>query len=175
MLREAVAMDTKRVVIFLIAFSLIVVPAITLAFSMTSSGNQTVLDGASVYKLITEKDPYTKWPLWPGKGKLYKGQHPHGAFLTTYVSKKAVKTIEKKRGSFPNGTIIVKENYKPDKKLAAVTVMYRVKGYNTDAGDWFWAKYKADGTIEKAGQVKGCINCHSAQIMNDWVFTGPVK
>ncbi len=168
-------MDIRKMVLLLMAISLIAVPAATWSFSMKTAGDQNVADGATVYKFITEKDPYTKWPLWPGKGKLYKGQHPHGAFLTTYVSKKAVKTIEKKRGSFPNGTIIVKENYMPDKKLAAVTVMYRVKGYDPDAGDWFWAKYKADGTIEKEGKVKGCIDCHSAQIMNDWVFTGPIK
>ncbi len=63
----------------------------------------------------------------------------------------------------------------PDKTLGAVTVMYRVKGYDSDAGDWFWAKYKADGSIEKEGKVAGCIGCHTAAIGNDWIFTGPVK
>lgn len=43
------------------------------------------------------------------------------------------------------------------------------------AGDWFWAKYTAAGKIEKEGKVSGCINCHSAVIDNDWIFTGPVK
>ena len=63
----------------------------------------------------------------------------------------------------------------PDKILGAVTVMYRVKGYDPEAGDWFWAKYKADGSIEKEGKVAGCIGCHTASIGNDWIFTGPVK
>lgn len=35
----------------------------------------------------------------------------------------------------------------PDKKLAAVTVMYKVKGYNPDAGEIFWMKFLQDGKI----------------------------
>jgi hypothetical protein len=75
----------------------------------------------------------------------------------------------------PNGAIIVKENYMPDKKLDAVTVMYRVKGFDPEAGDWFWAKYTAKGAVEAAGKVAMCSGCHAAVIPNDWIFTGLVK
>ena len=132
-------------------------------------------DGKAVYDYITKTSPYEQWPLWPGKDKFYKGQHPHGALLTTYVTESAKATINSKSGQFADGSIIVKENYMPDKTLGAVTVMYRVKGYDPEAGDWFWAKYKADGSIEKEGKVAGCIGCHTAAIQNDWVFTSPVK
>ncbi|MFO7983468.1 MAG: cytochrome P460 family protein [Desulfuromonadales bacterium] len=132
-------------------------------------------EGEAVYEYITETNPYQEWALYPGTDKLYEGQHPHGALLTTYVSKKAEKAITSRSGQFPDDSIIVKENYMPDETLGAVTVMYRVDGYNPDAGDWFWAKYKADGDIEKEGKVAGCIGCHTAAIENDWVFTGPVK
>jgi len=75
----------------------------------------------------------------------------------------------------PEGAIIVKENYGKDKKtLMAVTPMYRIKGYNPEGGDWYWAKYGADGTVLKAGKVKGCIDCHSVQKTKDWIFT-PTK
>ncbi len=161
--------------IILIAFSLIAVPMTAWAFSMKSTSIQKKTDGKTVYKYITQTEPYKKWALWPGKGEFYKGLQPHGAFLTTYVSKGALKTINKKTGSFPNGAILVKENYTPKKELDSITVMYRVKGYNPDAGDWFWAKYAADGTVQAEGNVKGCINCHSIQKMNDWVYTGPIK
>ena len=74
-----------------------------------------------------------------------------------------------------NNSIIVKENYSPDKKLVAVTVMYKVKGYNAEAGDWFWVKYGPDfGTLAE-GKVKGCLACHGAAASNDYVFTGTVK
>lgn len=132
-------------------------------------------NGQAVYEYITQANPYQDWALFPGKGKFYRGAHPHGALLTTYVSKDALDALNNRSGLFPDGSFIVKENYMPNKQLGAVTVMYRVKGYNADAGDWFWAKYKADGSIAKEGKVTGCINCHAAVITNDWVFTGPVK
>lgn len=131
-------------------------------------------DANAVYEYITQTDPYQNWPLYPGKGKLYQGRHPHGAFLTTYVSAAAEASIKDKAGMLPNGALVVKENYTPEKTLAAITVMYRVTGYNADAGDWFWAKYKADGSVEKSGKVAGCIGCHTTAIDNDWLFTGPV-
>jgi len=132
-------------------------------------------DGQAVYEYITKINPYTNWPLFPGKDKLYQGRHPHGAFLTTYVSEDALASIKAKQGNLPNGAMVIKENYSPEKKLAAITVMYRVSGYDAEAGDWFWAKYAADGSVQKEGKVNGCISCHKSVIMNDWVFTGPVK
>jgi hypothetical protein len=118
---------------------------------------------------------YTSWQLWPGKAKLYEGRHPHGSFLTTYVSKGAYKAIEGKKGSIPAGEFVVKENYTPEKQLDVITVMYRQAGYNADGGDWFWLKYKLEGTIMAEGQVGGCIGCHAAVKDNDWLFTGPIR
>jgi hypothetical protein len=148
-----------------------------LAVGFTQAGGMDLpkADGEAVYQYITQANPYQQWPLFPGKEKLYKGAHPHGAFLTTYVSPDALSAIDNKSGPLPDGSFVIKENYRPDKTLAAVTVMYRVKGYDAEAGDWFWAKYAADGKIQKEGKVTGCINCHASAIQNDWIFTGPVK
>ncbi len=52
-------------------------------------------------------------------------------------------------------------------QLMAVTPMHRVKGFNPEAGDWFWAKYDA------AGKVAGCINCHQARAAENWIFAEP--
>ncbi len=120
-----------------------------------------------------QSDNYTaNWKTWPGRAKMYKGTKPHGAFLSTYLNNEAYAGIEKKEKELPYGSILVKENYMPDKKLGAITVMSRVKGYNPDAGDWFWVKFAPDGkplTMEKdgktmtlAGKVPGCIGCHQA-------------
>lgn len=144
-------------------------------FAAAGGMDRPEADGRAVYDYITRAEPYQDWPLFPGKAELYKGAHPHGAFLTTYVSRDALPVIENQSGPLPDGSFIVKENYRPDKTLAAVTVMYRVKGYAAEAGDWFWAKYTASGEIEKEGRVSGCINCHTSAIQNDWIFTGPVK
>lgn len=131
--------------------------------------------GKELWGYLQKKGYTEKYSLWPGKGKLYKGAEPHGALLTTYVSKKALEAIEGKKGVMPPGSIVVKENYTPDKKLAAITVMYKVDKYNPDANDWFWAKYAPDGAIQAEGKVAGCIGCHGQQKDNDYLFTGKLK
>lgn len=118
--------------------------------------------------LVQQK--YTNWAPVPGKSDDYaEGQSPHGAFVKMYLNRKAAGNAK----SLPSGSVIVKENYGPDKKtLMAVTVMYKSKGYNPDGGDWYWAKYNPNGTIAKmppdkgsmkiAGRAKGCIMCHTS-------------
>lgn len=119
---------------------------------------------------IVTESPYKEWSLWPGKGELYKGSEPHGALLTTYVNDIALEAIKANRPMKP-GAIIAKENYTPDKKFVALTVMYKIDGYNPRAGDWYWAKYDANGMAQNAGKVEGCINCHGAAGGRDFLFS----
>lgn len=117
----------------------------------------------------------------------YTGMAPHGAILETITTEVSV--------GGHKGKLIVKRNYGPEgisikdvsadraKHLKAVTVMFRrEKGYDADNNDWFWVKYKPDGSLHTnpkgmmlAGRVakgmdKGCIACHSAQKEQDYVF-----
>ncbi len=110
------------------------------------------------------------WKFYPGKGALYTGQVPHGMLLTTYVNDPALRALNARATTMPEGAMIVKENYTPDKKLAAVTVMYKVKGFNPSAGDWFWLKYDGSGMVEASGKVAGCIGCHTPS-KRDFVLT----
>ncbi|MGW8368195.1 MAG: cytochrome P460 family protein [Gammaproteobacteria bacterium] len=110
---------------------------------------------------------------------------PHGAVLEQTETRLTV--------DGRTGTVIVKHNYmRPDGELTtgevmdsgwsdnlvAVTVMFkRESGYNSGAGDWFWAKYLADGSLDRtpqgtsmAGRVQGCIQCHSDADGDDYVF-----
>ena len=138
------------------------------------SETQITLPGpnaAALYKYITQLDPYTRWQLWPGKGKLYKGTEPHGSLLTTYVNDTAYRSAKGKT-AMTDGAIIVKENYTSDKKLVALTVMYKIKGYNPSSGDWFWAKYTPEGKVDASGRVKVCIDCHAAKKDNDYIYSG---
>jgi hypothetical protein len=131
--------------------------------------------GAALWSHLEKVDYSKKWKMWPGKTALYEGTEPHGALLTTYVNGVALKAIQEKKGTLPAGSIVAKENYTPDKKYAALTVMYKVPGYNPAANDWFWAKYTPDGKIEAEGKIEGCINCHGKKRTNDFIFTGPLK
>ena len=163
-----------RVKLTFLFLSLVVASTAFAAHHMAGE-NAPAADGKAVIEYLNQQKYQDNWQLWPGKSELYKGTHPHGAFLTTYVSAGAYKAIEEKAGGIPDGGFIVKENYSPEKKLAAVTVMYKKSGYNPEGGDWFWLKYAPDGKIEKEGKVGGCIGCHSAVQTNDWLFIGPLK
>jgi len=153
---------------------LVCLPLLALAMSGAPAQEASPpTDGAGLWQYLNSTSPYWKWDMWPGKGKFYPGTAPHGALLTTYVNKAAYDGIKARTGVLPYGSIIVKENYKPDKKPAAVTVMYKVKGYNPDGGDWFWVKYDPHGVVLAQGKVPMCISCHDKR--NDYVMTAPLK
>jgi hypothetical protein len=131
-------------------------------------------DAAQLNEYITKSKPYTSWQLWPGKGKLYPGKEPHGSLLTTYVNETAYSSVKGKKG-MADGSIIVKENYTAAKKFVALTVMYKLKGYNPAGGNWFWAKYGPDGKAIASGKVDACLRCHAEKKDNDFIRTGEVK
>lgn len=124
-------------------------------------------DGEALWNFISKISPYTGWSFWPDHLGLQEGDAPHAPQHKVYVNSTGLKA-EKAPADF--GTIVVKENIGNDNKLKALTVMYKVKDYNPEAGDWFWAKYSPAGKIAKSGKVKGCIQCHSSMEDNDFLF-----
>jgi Cytochrome P460 len=134
-------------------------------------------EGKALYDYITTGNSYKDWNKWPGKGELYPRSpgSPHGDFLTTYVSDNALSAIQDKKGILPDESIIVKENYDANKKLAALTVMYKEEGYDPGHNDWFWAKYGIDGSVQAEGKVQACIDCHGTKKDNDFTFSSPLK
>ncbi len=136
-------------------------------------GNNAGPSGEGLRKLIYKQTPYQKWALWPGKGKLYKGSEPHGAYITVYVNDTALQSIKTAKGMADN-SIVLKENYTADKKLASVTVMQKVKGYNPEGGDWFWVRFSPDSKVTHEGKVMMCLGCHTAVKANDYIYIGMV-
>ena len=137
---------------------------LSVAWSVAQEGPQ--VDGESLWERITVLSPYAKWDQWPDHTGMRSGKAPHGPLHTVYVNKTGLRKGYPK----PYGTIIVKENYTPAKKLAAITVMYKVKGYNSGAGDWFWVKYAPNGTVQKEGKPAGCVNCHMIRAEHDFIM-----
>ncbi len=75
----------KRNLVILICSFMILGLAGAVSIALAGGGAPKA-DGKAVYDYITKADPYQNRALFPGKDKLYKGKHPHGAFLTTYVN-----------------------------------------------------------------------------------------
>ncbi|PKN08127.1 MAG: hypothetical protein CVU73_09745, partial [Deltaproteobacteria bacterium HGW-Deltaproteobacteria-8] len=61
------------------------------------------------------------------------------------------------------------------KMLGAVTVMYKKKGFNPEAGDYMWLKYGPDMKIMAQGKADMCIQCHGSAKANDYIFLAPLK
>ncbi len=113
----------------------------------------------------------------------YEGTDPHGMMLETFY------TTANLDGH--TGALVIKRNYGPegvtadqvlgerDEHLASVTVMFRrAEDYAPDTGNWFWAKYLPDGSLDQApdgtalaGMAQGCISCHAAAEGEDYLFT----
>lgn len=158
--------------LILIPFLLFVIAVLTLAFfPKAEKDHMPEPKGEAVWEYITETNSYKNWDNWPGFEGMYEGQSPHGAFLKLYVNDAAKAALNGNFESMPANAIIVKENYNKQKKLAAVTPMYKVEDYNPKAGDWFWAKYGADGKIMAEGKVGSCIDCHAKMKEKDYLFS----
>ena len=134
------------------------------------SGDMPEADGKALWEYATKTNPYTGWEYFPGRDGIYKGTQPHGAMLKVYVNDLALQALREGK-PLPYGSIVLKENYGKDgKSLMAVTPMYRVEGFNPEGDDWFWAKYKASGEVDKSGKVEGCIKCHAEKKGSSWIF-----
>jgi Cytochrome P460 len=131
-------------------------------------------EAAELWQVLQDANYQDNWATVPGKGTMYEGQPPHGAFLSTYLSPEAAEGMNMKTGTMPDEAVIVKENYKPDQTLDAVTVMYKEAGFDPAHGDWFWAKFAPDGQVQEAGKVAGCAACHGSVESNDFIFTFPI-
>ena len=134
---------------------------IALSVAWTKAGEDLPpAEAEAFWTYITQTHPYTEWEFWPGYEGIYPGKSPHGAYLKLYANDIAIDAAKAGK-DMPYGAILVKENYSKDEEtLMAVTPMYKVEGYNPEAGDWYWVKYGPDGKAAAEGKVQGCIDCH---------------
>ena len=123
---------------------------------------------------------YGEWAQLPGLEGIRPGGMPHGAFVRVFTNDVAAADLV----TLEPGSVLLKENFGEDDEstLGAITVMARVEGYEPEAGDWFWAKYLPDGSLDQndagvplAGRIglgasMGCIACHSAADGDDFVW-----
>ncbi len=138
-------------------------------------------EGAAVMEYVLNTNPYTAWGSWPADrwsafgGYLQSGA-PHGESVRIFVNDVALEAAaaEDFDGTLPPGSLVVKENFggmvEEPGDLAAITLMYKVDGYNPDANDWFWVKAQPDGTIDAEGAPEGCVSCHAQEGNADYLL-----
>ncbi len=129
-------------------------------------------DPAAFWNYITKVSPYKNWSFWADHQGMQPGRAPHGPLHKVYVNDRA---LNSPKPPVQYGSMVVKENYGKNKELKAITVMYKVSGYNPGDGDWFWAKYSPEGKADKAGKLEGCIGCHGTRADNDFILVHEFK
>lgn len=132
------------------------------------------LDAPKFFLYLTKDTPYTRWRLWPNRGSAAPAPEPHGPFVATYVNPAAYEAIGKREG-MAFGSVIVMESRDAANNLKNLAVRIKIKGYNPEAGDWYWFEYAPDGTASAEGKAGACIGCHAKVRANDFVMTAPVK
>ncbi|MCP4118691.1 MAG: cytochrome P460 family protein [Desulfobacteraceae bacterium] len=150
----------------------LMVSGCVLVFAATLFADMPGPDPAALWHHITVESPYQQWQFWPDHQGMQPGRAPHGPRHKVYVNDRA---INSKSPPVQYGSIAVKENYSKKNVLKAITVMYKIDGYNPDANDWFWAKYTPQGKADKYGKPKGCVGCHGTRAKNDFILVHEFK
>lgn len=75
-------------------------------------------------------------------------------------------------GTFPEGSLIVKESYDDNDNFTVYAVMEKAPNNSAAGEGWLWAEYDIDGkavhSISKSNT--GCINCHNDSGNRDFVM-----
>lgn len=133
---------------------------------------------SSFWSFIVKKDAaYNTWAVIKPDASAEGVENPHSASSKTYANKVAA---EDSKG-LPMGSILIREDYDANRKRQSISVMYRIKDYDKDHGNWYWIKYLENGTVARgtdnkpiAGKVTSCIECHGKAGGKDLVFSNDV-
>ncbi len=77
-------------------------------------------------------------------------------------------------GSFPDGSMIVKEIYATSGgPLTQLAIMYKLKNAANNGSGWVWSTLQPDGASIYSSSEKGglCVGCHSSGVHSDLVQT----
>lgn len=135
------------------------------------------------------------WRTYPRNGALHLNTAvTHGRYVETRVNPVADASITATLQSAPGpvevayGSIVVKNNYRPDPDTPGVplvddsspfpTVMLKLEGYCLESsqhgsdcpgGEWFWSKQVGD-KFTTFGKPSSCLGCHAVVAEADWMW-----
>ena len=107
-------------------------------------------------KLWNDKVSWVEtWSLFPETVEFQESTgNPHSQFGSVYVNELALKAVNDGATTMPDGAILVRKNYNENRELLKIMVMQK------EANDWFWSVYTDDGSVEIAGNLQKCSECH---------------
>ncbi len=96
----------------------------------------------------------------------------HSGTKNVYASKKL-----RPSGSFPNGTILVKEAVRPGRDfIGLIAIMRKERGLDRDHNDWRFVEYTRDSAGARFAETASgsvCWTCHMGAQQTDyvWIYT----
>ncbi len=111
-----------------------------------------------------------------------KAYQPGSRTIDAYtidLANKAENDAIRKAGSiqkvtrYPNGALVVKENFNEQRKLTGITAMLKLDGYDPADRNWVMAAYTPAGKVVGYGKIPACIACHTMVTKQDFVFAPP--
>lgn len=127
--------------------------------------------------IVRQDAAYNTWKVLKRDQGEDAADNPHGTLTPTYANKVAADDPK----NLPIGSVLVREDYDDKRKRLSISVMYRVKAYDKDHGNWYWIKYLENGTVVRgkdnkplAGKVASCSECHAKANDKDFVFSNDV-
>ncbi len=137
-----------------------------------SPGGANAPSAAKLFKTINETDPYKDWTAFPDLNGLLTSAVPHGPMTRVFINDIVAQAVADNATSLPGGSIIVKENIgeNASDEADALTIMWKVKGFDPENSDWFWANITPGGTVRGEGRIDVCITCHGGARDNDFIF-----
>lgn len=158
--------------------SIIFVGMILVAFGAMACGEEepNVADpSAESQGYIDDTSDYTSWSIF-GEDDTPKESATHGgAFVVTYGNSSAHEAIEAEDYPFPEGTLIVKEQY-PSADAGSPNTLSIMAKRSDDENDWYWLQTDTSGSVRimggnpVEGDVSMCSDCHGAATTKDMVY-----
>ncbi len=136
--------------------------------------HKSEISGNAIWNRITVESNFKNYTEWPKDSDLQPGQSPHGVWHRVFANRTLLEALPAVDSTAPEGSLIVKENFDSSKTLGSITVMAKVKGYDPENGDWYWAMFDPEGKVLKEGSPGGCISCHAGMRSNDFVIINPL-
>jgi hypothetical protein len=124
-------------------------------------------------EILQRAKDYRSWQKFPRYAKEAAFSKGHGkTYVVAWYNEAAAAAVKAGGGTYPDGSILVKENRpEPDASPAALTVMAK------RGGGWYWIRATPDGKVfTREGKpiagpdVAACAGCHSVA-EGDMVFS----
>jgi hypothetical protein len=132
--------------------------ALSLSVSAGCGDNQQPQEARTLWDRIQAED-YRSFERAPGYPNRQATSAPHSDQVDIYINSVMADAISggTVAGSWPEGSLVVKDGFTDDGELEIVAVMDKRQD------GWFYAEYfDFDGEAKFSGQPDVCVSCHSS-------------